>query len=167
MQEIEEFKLIAEAEDVEVSLIRDTLANLIDDQFIASATENGIARRENMLKIQYQTGDTVEMRRQRVDFYWINQLPYTDRRLEARLNSVAGQGNYIIEKDYGNYAVTVYINLVIKTLLGEAERAIKSMIPANMVFTILLKYNLHANLSEYTHGQLGAYTHFSLREDPI
>lgn len=63
IQDIKEFQVIAEVEDQEMVALEKHIQDLISDQFIQTATEQGIARREKMLKLVPFADDTLESRR--------------------------------------------------------------------------------------------------------
>ncbi len=60
IQELEEFQKIAEIEELYFEQLKQEIQNIVDDQFIQTATEKGIARRERMLKISPFADDTLE-----------------------------------------------------------------------------------------------------------
>ncbi len=70
MQELREFQKIAEIENVFFEKLWQEIENIVDDQFIQTATEKGIARREKMLKVVPFADDTLETRRFRVQGLW-------------------------------------------------------------------------------------------------
>lgn len=58
VKDLEEFQAIANAENVEIEDLNQSLQNLMNDQFITTATETGLARREAILKVRPYADDT-------------------------------------------------------------------------------------------------------------
>ena len=167
MQEIKEFQKIAEIEETFFRRLQQEIQNIVDDQFIQTATEKGIARRERMLKISPFADDTLETRRFRVQGMWNDKLPYTYRVLLERLNSLCGPDGYVIELNAGEYSMCIKIELTKKRMFDEVVRIARQMVPANIVITVELRYNQHLTLANFTHEQLSQYTHYQLRNEVI
>lgn len=167
LKEIEEFKEIAKAEDPEVKLLWNAVTNLIDDQFIKTATERGIARREKILKITPFADDTLETRRFRVESRWNDQLPYSYRVLQNKLNQLCGVDGYTMSLNNKQYTLNIKIELTKKRMFNEVQLLSRKIVPSNMVINVELRYNQHSKLSSFTHNQLSAYTHNQLREEAL
>ncbi|GFN35830.1 putative phage tail protein [Tepidimicrobium xylanilyticum] len=167
LQEIEEFKELANTENIEINGLKESITNLIDDQFIQTATERGIARREKMLKISPFADDTLETRRFRVQGVWNDKLPYTYRVLLERLDSLCGPDGYVMELNAGEYSLNIKIELTKKRMFDEVVRITRQIVPANIVITVELRYNQHLTLANFTHEQLSQYTHYQLRNEVI
>lgn len=167
MQELREFQKIAEIEDVFFEKLWQEIENIVDDQFIQTATEKGIARRERMLKISPFADDTLETRRFRVHGVWNDKLPYTYRVLLERLDSLCGPDGYVMELNAGEYSLNIKIELTKKRMFDEVVRITRQMVPANIVITVELRYNQHLTLANFTHEQLSQYTHYQLRNEVI
>lgn len=165
LQELEEFKGLADTEDAELDLIRTGLEQILDDQFIQTATEAGIAKRESMLAIQPFADETLEDRRFRLTQRFQNQLPYTHRQLANRLALITGPDGYTLTFDYGAYSLVVTVNLGNKRQFAEVERISQKLVPANILLTVTLGYNRYVDLASYTYQQLAAYTYQQLREE--
>jgi hypothetical protein len=167
IQKVQEFQAIADAIDPEITDINTETENLLDDQFIQDATENGIARREKMLNIQPFADDTLETRRFRVGVKWNNQLPYTYRQLEKKLTDLVGLNGYTIVLDNGAYTLTVRVSLGQKRMLQDAERMVDNMSPQNLVLTVDLLYNKYSDLAGYTYNYLATKTYDQLRNEVL
>jgi len=167
IQELDAFKKIAEIEDSLFEQLKQEIESIVNDQFISTATEKGIARRERMLKISPFADDTLETRRFRVQGMWNDKLPYTYRVLLERLDSLCGPDGYVIELNAGEYSLNIKIELTKKRMFDEVVRIARQMVPANIVITVELRYNQHLTLANFTHGQLGQHTHYDLRNEVI
>ena len=131
MREFEEFQKIAEIEGSLFGQLEQEIENIVDDQFISTATEKGIARWEKMLKVVPSADDTLETRRQRILLKYLDQLPYTYRRLLQYLSSVSSNYNVTLNNDI----YELFIKIV---LAGYSQRdaladVLRQMIPANLV----------------------------------
>ena len=167
MQELEEFQKIAEIEELYFEKLWQEIENIVDDQFIQTATEKGIARREKMLKVVPFADDTLETRRFRVQGVWNDKLPYTYRVLLERLDSLCGPDGYVIELNAGEYSLNIKIELTKKRMFDEVVKITRQMSPANIMVTVELRYNQHLMFENYTHGQLEQYTHYDLRNEVV
>lgn len=167
MQELDAFKKIAEIEDSLFEQLKQEIESIVNDQFISTATEKGIARRERMLKISPFADDPLETRRFRVRGVWNDKLPYTYRVLSERLDSLCGPDGYVMELNAGEYSLNIKIELTKKRMFDEVVRITWQMVPANIVITVELRYNQHLTLANFTHEQLSQYTHYQLRNEVI
>lgn len=119
----------------ETPLIQEALDEsgaFLDNQYILSCGEKGIARYENMLRLYPDAQDTLERRILRVYVKWTDYLPYTRRALEGRLSALCGADGYELSIDYARRSLE--INLLQKALdYWEAVLVmLRQMIPANM-----------------------------------
>lgn len=162
-----EFTLLSYIEDQELFLVKDGINKLIDDQFIETAAEKGIARREKMLKIVPFADDTLESRRFRVSNRWNESLPYTYRVLTNKLNQMCGNDGYTIDLNRDSYTLKIRIELTQKRMFEETKLMVRRICPANLVIDIELRYNQHKDFVALTHEQLRSYTHNQLRSEVI
>lgn len=167
VQSIKEFESIGAVEDGELKNVNDELQNLISDQFIQTATEKGIARREKMLSIVPFADDTLESRRFRVLSKWGDELPYTYRSMIERLTHLCGKDGFSIKLNSNEYTLVVRVDLTIKRMEEEARNLVRKMAPANLLVTVELRYRQHKELKRYTHAQLRAFRHRELREGDL
>ncbi len=165
--EIKDFELIANVEDNEILLLNENIINLLDDEFIETATEKGIAKRESYFKIQPFADDTLESRRFRLNAKWNSRLPYTYNQLVSRLNNLVGENGYTLSIKHLEYTLVLKINLGQKRMLQEAKNMIKNIAPCNLAVSVELQYNRHIDLSKFTHHQLSQKTHLELREEVL
>lgn len=167
IKDYREFKNIALAENPEFEYIWNGIENQLDDQFIRTATETGIARREKILKITPFANDTLESRRFRVQALWDERLPYTYRVLVNKLDNLCGEDGYKLTLNSGAYSLNIKIELTMKRMFDEVSKLARQMVPANLVVIVELRYNQHITVGAFTHGQLEAYTHDELRNEVI
>jgi hypothetical protein len=164
---VREFGVLADSEDVELETLRKAIDDVLNDQFIETATERGIARREAILNIVPYGDDTLETRRFRVAGKWLNRLPYTMRMLQERLDAMLGTGHYEIELHKEPYTLKVKIELIAKRQFDAAQEMLREVVPANLQLIVELRYNQHMTVGQLTHGALSAYRHIDIREEAI
>lgn len=167
LKDVREFKKIANAENPELRIIWEAVENLMNDQFIETATIRGVVRREKMLEITPYFDDDIESRRFRVLARWNDKLPYTYRILEKKLNQLCGQEHYTMTLNANDYWLDIKIELTRKRMFDEVDRLTRQMVPANIVITVELRYNQHADMYGKRHGDLRPYTHNHLRNEVI
>ena len=167
IKETKEFKALAETEDTEVIKLQQAIEDLLDNEFIESATEWGIARREKLLSITPFADDTLNDRRFRVLSRWNNKIPYTFRNLVAKLNQMCGKDGYELQLNHNEYSLEIKVELKTKRMLQEVDSLAHIMCPCNLLISVRLKYNKHYILAEDTHRQLQVYSHTGLREEVL
>lgn len=167
IKKIKDFQVIADSIDPEVLNLNSEISNLIDDQFIQTATETGIARREKILNIQPFADDTLETRQFRIGVKWNNQLPYTYRQLEKKLSDLVGSDGYTIVLNNDTYTMTVRISLGVKRMLEDARIMVNNMAPCNLVITVDLLYNRYNDIATYTYDYLASKPYDQLRNEVL
>lgn len=167
MKALYEFSVLATTENSLYNTLHDTLLDILNDNFIATATETGIAHREELLLIEPFDDDTIESRRFRVGVMWNNAIPYTDTALRNKLTQILGADGYTFTRNYGAYSLTIAVSLGQKRMRDTIETMVTNMVPANLVITVTLLYNTYNDMATMTHDQMSAYTHDQLREEEL
>lgn len=167
IQNIKEFESISVIEDDEIKKVNDELSNLINDQFIQTATVKGIARREKILSLTPFADDTLESRRFRVLSKWGDGLPYTYISMIERLTQLCGKDGFTVNLNSNEYTMLVRVELTVKRMEDEARNLLRKMAPANLLVTVELRYNQHRTLKKYTHRQLKQMRHREIREEVL
>ncbi len=167
LQEIREFQAITGTEQPEFANLWEDLDDVLGDQFIGTATENGLSRWETMLGIKPMASDSLEDRKFRVLTRVNEQLPYTITGLKRQLETLCGIGNYEAVLNSGAYTLSVKVGLAAKKNYDDVDAMVNRMVPANLIVDISLKYNQHLTLGDYTHQQLAAYTHYGIRNEVL
>lgn len=159
---------VCRSENSELSTLWDSMVEVLYNQFISTATEHGLSPWENIFGVIPDTTETWADRRFRILLLLRGSRPFTDRKLEEMLTSICGSGGYVIDRDYTNYALTVKVNLGVKAQLEQTKNMLETVVPMNIGLTVTLNYNRHKDLkAKFTHGDMKAYSHKSLREDPL
>ncbi len=131
---------------------------IIADQWIETATQRGIARREKILNIQPYPDATLEQRRQRVLALWFSYIPYTYRTLKKILTMLCGEDGYILQLYPNIYTISLEIKLDDKVVSTDIVNLVLEMIPANLIFS----YDAHFELKDldvYVGTDLSAGSH--------
>ena len=167
LAETKEFQAICAAENAEIERLRTAYLNLFADQFIQTATENGIARLEKIMGVAPKGTDTIETRRFRLLARKQEKLPYTKWTLPEQLAALCGDDGYSLTIDYSTRKIIVRVALGVKGMYDAVELLLLKQRPANMVVDLSLLYNLYSGLEPFTHTQLSAYTYGQLRNEVI
>lgn len=120
-----------------------------------------------MLHLVRRDSDTLDDRRIRILTKFLNQLPYTEKRLNEMLTSICGKEGYHLEVNIGLMYIGVKIELGRKNQFREVERLLEDVLPLNIWYKVELLYNTHRLVGQYTHRQLMKFTHRQLREEAL
>ncbi|ERM20356.1 putative phage tail protein [Brevibacillus laterosporus] len=132
--EIKEFIYLTEAVVPEINDLEQKVNQLLDDQFIMTASERGISRREKMLDIQPDlTIESLEFRRKRLINRKSTKAPFTIRFLQNRLDFLYGvdKAKADIPEDF---LLTIETNVKDAAIFREVVQMINAIKPANMVY---------------------------------
>lgn len=164
---IKDVKAAIDAGDKISDMVDRNLGELDNNITILTSEESGIARREKILGIQPPDTANLEDRRLEVLMRWYDTPLYTETTLRNKLDSVLGKGNYVLVIDLDKKLVECQIELTRRLMFKSVQELFEQMVPLDYLLSVVLRYNQHLTLHKFTHGQLKAYTHFSLRNDVI
>lgn len=171
IQEIKEMKVIMSVEDNFLTAGGDNLdlavKNVFKDQFINTATEKGVKRYEDMLRITARATGELDVRRFRLFVRFNEKLPYTVPKLKEQLTALCGDSGYSIVLDAVNFNLVVKIALKSKGMADEVGAMLERMVPLNMTIDLDLMYNQHLTVGKYTHGFLSKYTQKGIRDEVL
>lgn len=167
LQNTKEMQAIMAAETPEIQALWKACEDVMNDQFIAEATENGVARRERMLGISPFATDTLEDRKFRLLSRYNEQLPYTRRSLMQQLATLCGADGYEIQFLTKDFTVKVKVELTAKKQEAAVSEMLERVLPYNMVFTVELLYNQWQMVKAYTWGALASRTWKEIREEVL
>lgn len=162
-----EFQEIDKIESPIIEYLWEQIENLIKDQFVLTLTDVGAKRNEKMLNISVPATDSLETRRFRILSRYQEQAPYSYRVLEQLLDSLLGEGEYVMTRDTAAKSIAVKIELTVKGEFDTVVNMMERVTPQNMILTVELRYNQYSKLSNYTHAQLAAFTYKQLREEVL
>ena len=165
IKDIREFKVLAEAQDNSLSLIYDALENIMDDQFIETAKNYGVARLEKIVKIKPKDTDTIEERKFKLLAKYNENIPFTKSRLIELLDTLCGNDGYVLEINNNQFSLNVKVELKQKKNVQAVEETLERIIPINMVFNVELRYNQQITVGKFTHSYLSNKSHKEIREE--
>ncbi|MNW46025.1 hypothetical protein D3C74_233030 [compost metagenome] len=133
--DVVDFLELTETEAQEIIGVEDAINKLFDDQFITTATEQAVKRREKILGIQADpTTETLDFRRKRLINRYSTKPPFTVRYLQQRLDYLVGVGLTIVSADPQNFILTVTTNINDAAVFKEVERTVRVVKPANLIY---------------------------------
>lgn len=135
-----------------------------DNIFFEDMHEEQCARWEAMLSIMPLDDDTLDERRFRIQTKALERLPYSYRVFIRKLDTLL-EGNYSIAMNETLTYCLIKIGLSSKRMISDVQTMADSMLPLNMYFVCQIMWNTYGMLQGYTHGDLSAYQHITLREE--
>ena len=138
------------------------------NNFVKTCNEDGIKRFEKIFSILAdEINESLEYRKSRIINKFTSQLPYTRLFLENMLAEIFGEEYYELDIVNNTYTVKVDIETTIDGLFNDTMKDLRQIIPANMVMEQILtkpymhkylkKYFTHAQLAQFTYGELSQY----------
>ena len=125
--------IMKDGEQAEVAALWDAVDAAFNDQFVNSATLNGVQRWESILGIQPKGTDSLDARKFRILSRLNEQLPYTLPVLKNMLQSLCGEDGYSIEVQNDLYTLKIKIALVAKSNFDDVDVLLKRVVPENMI----------------------------------
>ena len=137
LQDIVEFQIINQDLDVELSQLAVNITNISKETIVQTATDYGITKWEEVLGIVPSDGDSLEVRRFRVNNILTSKLPYTFRWLQQKLTEITGSPNgWTLNIDNNNYVITIILSGLNTSMMLEVEKQLRNAIPSNMELQI-------------------------------
>lgn len=164
VQDYAEIKAIMDAEQVDIVIGWENGENVMNDQFIRDATENGVKRWESILGIVPKATFTMDERKFQILSRLNWRLPYTLESLKMALTALCGENGYSLKLDTDKYELTVRLALSNENKIEAVSELLYNMIPANLV-SIVRMFNTHSILTGFTHAHLAQYTQKEVREE--
>lgn len=166
MQDYKEIKAIMDTEDVQLSKIWEDTEDVLNDQFVKDATENGVRRWEKILGITPKGDFSMDERKFNILARLNEQLPYTMEVLKSMLTSLCGWNGYTLRLDHQDYLLLVKLSLSNKSNIDAVKEMLDRIVPANILINVDV-FNTHGMLKPYTHEYLSKYTYTGVREENI
>ena len=161
-----EMAAIMEAEQSEFETVWTEAEAVLDNQFVMTATEEGLRRWEELYHISPKSTDTTEERKFRILSYINEHPPYTPETLKKTLSLMLGEEGYTLYLDMDRYEVTVRLALGNENNYATVVELLDKILPANMVRNVSL-FNTHRILSTFTYGELAQYTQDEVRKEAL
>lgn len=162
VQNFKEMSAIMDTEQPEFELAWQNAENTLADQFVTTATINGVKRFEKIYNIIPKATDTLEERRFVILSKKNEKPPYTMGALINVLNALCGEGGYTLYMNTNDYEVVVKLALGNEKNYATVVDLLDRILPANLVRKVST-YNTYMVLKNYTHGQLAQYTYEEVR----
>ncbi|MFB6364237.1 putative phage tail protein [Paenibacillus elgii] len=133
--EIKEMKELTRTEEKEIEAIAKAVRQFLDNQFVTTAQEWAIKRREEMIGIRADpTTETLEFRRDRLINRYSTLPPFTIRYLQSRLDSLIGPGVAKVEVDELNFVLKITMSVPDAAYFKEIEHTVQIVKPVNLVY---------------------------------
>lgn len=130
LQNVREFRTITNAEQPEIDAAWVALDTVLNDQFLETASEEGVARWEKELSILPLSSDTLESRKQRIKAAWLCGTAYTYRWLCTWLDTIYGKTKAPSITDYtARFFVPITADYV------RILRDLRSYLPAHLALS--------------------------------
>lgn len=152
------------AEQTNVEGVWLSAEDVMNDQFVTDATENGVKRWEHILNMTPKGTYTLDERKFNILTRLNEQLPFTIDTLKTSLESLCGVDGYALKLDTDDYHLIVKLALKNDNNIEAVSVLLDKIVPANIVKQIVT-FNTHRILKEFTHGQLSTLTHKEVREE--
>ena len=168
LRDVREYKeIMSRGEQEEISVLWEAADGVLADQFVNTATLNGVKRWESILGIKPKGTDSLDDRKFRILSRLNEQLPYTLLVLRNMLQALCGGGGFSAEVQAETYTLTVKVALVAKSNIDDVGNLLRKVVPANMVIFLELKYNTWALVKSFTWRDIGAKTWGEIKEEVI
>jgi hypothetical protein len=164
VQNFKEMSAIMETEQPEFELAWQNAENTLADQFVTTATINGVKRWEKIYEIEPKATDTLDERRFVILTKMNEQPPYNMEALKNTLNALCGEDGYALLMNYSDYELTVKLALSNEHNFDAVIKLLARILPANILSRVSM-YNTHEMLSKFTHEQLAQFTHDEIRKN--
>jgi hypothetical protein len=155
------------AEQPEFEILWGSVDGAFDDQYIESATDNGVKRWEKILGLYPKSTDSLYDRKQAVIARLNENLPYSERNLRSMLDMTCGTDGYILRVDGLNYYLYLGIMVKAKSSFESAKALITQVIPANLTLDFEQRSNTYQEVSAFTHQYLSYRTHDQTRNEVL
>jgi len=167
LRDVREYQALTIGEEPEIGLLWGNIQSALDDQFVLSATENGVKRWEKILKIIPKATLTLDERKFTILTRLAEQLPFTIRMLINMLTGLCGPDGFTIELDAGVYTLHVEVALTAVKNFEDVGLMLNRVCPANLIITMSIEFNQHFKLKPFRHMDLKPKTHYQLRNEVL
>lgn len=161
MREYREIKEICSSEDIEISNLNLCKDKIQKELFIETASEYGLKRVENILGIIASGDESIDYRKFRIKSKLIN----TGYSLIEMLDSLIPNGEYTLTFDVNTLTLTLRIPLTNEMYINSVSEMLEKNVPMNIAISCSVLYSSHKQVGQYTHAQLGYYSHKFIKEE--
>lgn len=133
LRNVRELRAIADTETPEFSKLTAAQRQMLNDQFVSTASESALRRYEQMLGIPRTASDSMNDRRFKILSKLNNQLPYSMGWLGKKLDTLFGTGNYQIIRDASVHKLAVEADVQFESVVVALYDDLRQSIPANLI----------------------------------
>lgn len=133
LRDVRELRAIMETETPEFVKLSAAQRQMLNDQFVSTASESALKRYEQMLGIPRASADSLDDRRFKILSKLNNQLPYSMGWLRQKLDALFGTGNYQIIRDVSMHKLAVEADVQFEPVIVALYDDLRQSIPANLV----------------------------------
>jgi hypothetical protein len=130
-----EFKAIADAENPEFNYLWEKTYGLVDEFFVKTATEYGVSRMEEILKIIPLKSSTLKERKDKILWKMNLKIPYTIRFLKNILTAIVGEENRTVDLDNDTRTLTIRIKEGL-TDMNYLKNDLEKIVPVDLVLDL-------------------------------
>ncbi len=158
MQEYKQIKEIMKVQQPQINAAWDNANKVLQEQYINTATDEGLKRLERIYNITIKETDSIETRRAMLLLKLGTVDNPTLRVISNKLNEILQGKEFYLIVNYSSYAVSILIPTATQAILDATVSYLRKIIPANLTITadILTQY---IALGAYTHESLSGYTY--------
>lgn len=156
--EMTEFKIIEAVSEALISELEDEIQNVSNDILIGTSTEYGVARREKITGLTKIDTDTLDERRAKVLAKWYDVTPYTEETIRAKLDTICGAGNYILEIDTENDVVTIKIDSPSRDIINTTVAYLEETIMLQDILNIISEQEVETTIDNYGVSAFSGYS---------
>lgn len=167
IQNIEEFKRIAEVYDKKLQLVWDRLDQMQTNKRFDQMDEEECEHWEKMLGIKLTGEETLDDRRRNVKGIWTSGLPYTVKKFTEVLDAMVGPECYLLDINKKTKTLKVDLMLDVIMKVDYIYNLMRAMAPADMIVIVSILFNRHIALKTYKNNELSAYTNHELRTSTV
>lgn len=133
MAEVREISGVLETENPELMLVWKAADRGLQNAFIETADEYGLARFERILGILPSAEDTLESRRARLSVRWFDAIPYTWKVLIKKLEVLCEGSDFVLQGNFTDgYTLTLHTHLDAYGKTEEIREIIETVLPCNI-----------------------------------
>ncbi len=132
--EIQEFHEITETQNIELEKIDEQLNYLFANQFIMTAQDEALIRREKLFSIMADKTETLEFRRLRITNRQTTRPPFTEIWLQRQLDFLLGKEKAVVSVDAQNYILCITMSISNASLFREILQTIEKVVPLNLIY---------------------------------
>ena len=146
VQNIEEFKRIAEVYDKKLQLVWDRLDQMQTNKRFDQMDEEECEHLERMLGIKLTGEETLDDRRRNVKGIWTSGLPYTAKKFTEVLDAMVGPECYLLDINKKTKTLKVDLMLDVIMKVDYIYNLMRAMAPADMIVIVSILFNRHIAL---------------------